>query len=208
MGAVTTAARAQRAEAALDAMAAAALIVRGTGRLVHWNRAAGVLLDHQDGLLVRQGRLCAADPYVHWKLRGLMASAAAARHGTHASAGGVLGVPRRTGKYLLQLVVLPLSGEGGRRAAQALVLVGDPKHTGQVPAHALTALYGLTAAEAQIANALLQGQSIAQIAGERGVTPGTLRGQIKSVFRKTRTRRQSELVRVLLSVPGHMAQAE
>jgi DNA-binding CsgD family transcriptional regulator len=75
-----------------------------------------------------------------------------------------------------------------------------------VQAEALAALYGLTTAETQIANALLLGRSIAQIAGERGVTAGTLRGQIKSIFRKTNTHRQSELIRLLLSVPDSVSQ--
>jgi DNA-binding CsgD family transcriptional regulator len=198
---VRYAVRARRAEAALDAMGAAALIVSGTGRLVHCNRAARELVEHQDGLLVRDGHLCATDPFAQWKLQGLIASAAA--NGGQGAAGGTLGVPRPAGKYLLQLLVLPLSSDGDSdRAAQVLVLVGDPKHAGRVPAQTLGALYGLTAAEAQVANALLLGQSIAQIAAERGVTSGTLRGQVKSVFRKTKTRRQSELIRLLLSVPG------
>ncbi|MGH8142862.1 MAG: helix-turn-helix transcriptional regulator [Steroidobacteraceae bacterium] len=196
-------ARAQRAEATLDAIAAAALIVSGTGRLAHRNRAAGALLDRQDGLLLRDSHLCATDPLVQWKLQGLIAAGAGARG--RSPAGAVLGVPRPSGKHLLQVAVLPLSpGEGP--SAQVLVLVGDPEETGRVPAEALAALYGLTAAETHIANALLLGRSIAQIAGERGVTAGTLRGQIKSIFRKTNTHRQSELIRLLLSVPDSVSQ--
>lgn len=200
LGSVAYAARAQRAEATLDAIAAAALIVSATGRLLHWNRAAGLLLERQDGLLVREGRLCATDPLVHWKLQGLIASAATAGKQSPGADGGVLGVPRPSGNHLLQAVVLPLSA-GAQRAAQVLVLVGDPRQARGVSAEALAALYGLTAAEAQIANALVLGRSVAQIAIERDVTPDTLRGQIKSIFRKTNTRRQSELVGLLLSVP-------
>jgi DNA-binding CsgD family transcriptional regulator len=54
----------------------------------------------------------------------------------------------------------------------------------------------------EIANALLSGRTVDQIAEQRGVTSGTLRVQLKTIFQKTDTRRQSDLLKLLLSLPA------
>jgi DNA-binding CsgD family transcriptional regulator len=62
---------------------------------------------------------------------------------------------------------------------------------------ALAALFDLTPAETRVAGCLIEGQSIALIADQSGRSPETVRSQIKSIFRKTGTERQSELVALL-----------
>jgi DNA-binding CsgD family transcriptional regulator len=57
--------------------------------------------------------------------------------------------------------------------------------------------FGLTRCEAALAAALSSGMPPQQIAKLRGVGIGTVRGQLKSVFIKTATTRQSELVALL-----------
>ena len=61
----------------------------------------------------------------------------------------------------------------------------------------LEGLFDLTPAEARVARALLAGRSVAAIAREAGLSTGTVRVQLKAVFRKTDTRRQIDLVRLL-----------
>jgi DNA-binding CsgD family transcriptional regulator/PAS domain-containing protein len=58
--------------------------------------------------------------------------------------------------------------------------------------------WGFTAAEAQLAQSLMQGQSLAEAADQGGVTINTVRTQLRSLFDKTQTRRQAELIRLLL----------
>jgi DNA-binding CsgD family transcriptional regulator len=57
--------------------------------------------------------------------------------------------------------------------------------------------FGLTRRESLIAAALSTGISLHQIARWHGVGIGTVRGQLKSVFIKTGTKRQAELVAML-----------
>jgi len=54
--------------------------------------------------------------------------------------------------------------------------------------------FGLTPAEARLVVDLVTGISLKSSAKGRGVTYETVRRQVKSVFRKTGTHRQSELV--------------
>jgi DNA-binding CsgD family transcriptional regulator len=56
----------------------------------------------------------------------------------------------------------------------------------------------MTSSEATIAALLAKGHDIDEIATMRRVSPGTLRAQLRSIFIKTETRRQAELVGLLL----------
>jgi DNA-binding CsgD family transcriptional regulator len=61
-------------------------------------------------------------------------------------------------------------------------------------------LYGLTPAESRLAAALLAGQSLADYGDQAGLTRNTLKTHLRSLFNKTETARQSELMRRLTKV--------
>ncbi len=61
----------------------------------------------------------------------------------------------------------------------------------------LQAVFGLTKAEARLACELACGDTIEDIAEEHGVSISTARVQLKSIFAKTGTSRQAELVALL-----------
>jgi len=62
----------------------------------------------------------------------------------------------------------------------------------------LCSLFRLTPAEAQIALGIAGGETLAAVAKGRGVSISTARTQLKSVFAKTGTHRQAELVVLLV----------
>ncbi|MFD0936462.1 helix-turn-helix transcriptional regulator, partial [Methylobacterium trifolii] len=66
------------------------------------------------------------------------------------------------------------------------------------PADALLAQgYGLTAAEIRLVQDLARDRDLAEIAARSRVTVATLRSQLKTVFAKTGTHRQSQLVNLV-----------
>jgi len=82
----------------------------------------------------------------------------------------------------------------GARAIMTFVSL-EPKRR---PAASLLALaFGLTPAEARLGSALATGTSLSEAADELGISRETARNQLKSVFAKTDTHRQSELVALL-----------
>jgi DNA-binding CsgD family transcriptional regulator len=85
--------------------------------------------------------------------------------------------------------------------AEVLVLVTDPQKAVQFPDDVLRQLYGLTPAEVEVANGILTGYSPNEIADLRRVSKGTVRNQIKAIMSKTDTDRQSDLVRLLMTLP-------
>ena len=68
------------------------------------------------------------------------------------------------------------------------------------PAAILAKTFRLTPAEAKLASVIARGASPEIAAGELKISRETARNQLKSVFAKTNTHRQSELVALLLQV--------
>ncbi len=66
----------------------------------------------------------------------------------------------------------------------------------------LRRMYNLTKSEAEISIALAAGDGMHMIAKARQVSIGTLRAQLRSIFIKTNTRRQSQLVVLILKNGG------
>lgn len=122
--------------------------------------------------------------------------------------GRFLSLQRPSGKRPLQLIAAPLP-EAHRQRTQAdlLLLVSDPEKPANFPDDALRALYDLTPAETEIANGLLMGYSPEEISCLRRVSTGTVRQQIKSMLNKTATGRQSDMVRLFMTLPQFPAQA-
>jgi DNA-binding CsgD family transcriptional regulator len=73
-----------------------------------------------------------------------------------------------------------------------------------MPSESLLArIYGLTRAEAAIAQGMARGERLEELAARLGVKMSTARSQLSSIFAKTKTRRQSKLV-ALLSRLAHL----
>jgi DNA-binding CsgD family transcriptional regulator len=85
--------------------------------------------------------------------------------------------------------------------ATALLYVTPIAQKQAPPPDLLEALFDLTPAEAGVASLLVEGKSVDEIAGARGVMGNTIRMQLKSIFAKTGTHRQAELVK-LLAIPS------
>jgi len=73
------------------------------------------------------------------------------------------------------------------------------RSTGRLSEASLRSRFSLTPAEAQIALGIADGETLAAIAEARHVSVSTARGQLKSVFAKTGTHRQAELIALLIS---------
>jgi DNA-binding CsgD family transcriptional regulator len=84
------------------------------------------------------------------------------------------------------------------RSTMMLVLTSACREI-DIPTDALIRLFGLTPAEAHLVAALVAGSTLEEHAQQRGVSVGTVRVQLKHAQAKTGSRRQSDLVRLVLS---------
>jgi DNA-binding CsgD family transcriptional regulator/PAS domain-containing protein len=183
---------------ALDQVAAGVIISDGDGRVVEMNRAAEHVLRRDDGLTVRQGKLCAQRVFDHEKL--VRAISVAANGKAPAAVGRTL-VGRRGGRAAYILTVAPLGVElAVYERPLAMILVADPD--ARTPSERdLTEFFGLSPAESRLTAALLAGKTMHEIAAQSGVQITTVRTQLSSVLRKVGVSRQAELIRILSNIP-------
>jgi len=92
-----------------------------------------------------------------------------------------------------------LPGLVGMPQAAAVVFVTYPDMGERVDALRLQMVYGLTPAETRLVEHLARGENLADIAEKLRLSRETLKSQLRSLFAKTGTNRQAELVAVLLS---------
>jgi DNA-binding CsgD family transcriptional regulator/PAS domain-containing protein len=195
----------QFADLALEANSVAVFLVSAAGRVVHMNGLAAAFVQKADGLRLEGALLAARNPTEDARLKLFIAGAASTSGKRTLSApGGALSVSRQRAKCPLQVCVLPVPEKHRSIVGLpcALVFVRDPGATLQSRVPVLCALYALTPAEARLADMLLQGLELGEAASRMKITYETARFQLKRVLSKTGTHRQSELMRLMLSLPG------
>jgi DNA-binding CsgD family transcriptional regulator/PAS domain-containing protein len=194
-------------EKTLDTLSSGVLLLNAQGQAIYSNAAAQRMLHNHSGIRLAQGKLVIkqtdAEDAFKTSLAALREPARAAEQPP-----ATIAIPNDTTPLII--TVLPI--ETGRRkglmgAFEATVAVFIQNMTAllPIPSEALNALYGFTPAETKVTMALLQGFSTADIADILGITEGTVRSHIKSVFAKTGTARQAELVQMLMRAMSPVA---
>jgi DNA-binding CsgD family transcriptional regulator len=193
------------AELALEAMTTAAFLVSAGGHVLHMNSLAAAIANKADGLRLEGASLTARTPTESARLKSIIGGAAmAGKAGAQSEPGGALSISRPGAQRPLQVAILPIPEKSRQsmRIPCSLVFVSDPSAITRSRSAALRALYALTPAESRLADLLLQGLDVSQAAERMRTTLATTRFQLKRVQAKTATRRQSELMRLMLSLPG------
>jgi DNA-binding CsgD family transcriptional regulator len=191
-------------ETALDVFEHAVFGLNRDGRVVLSNRLAEALARAGEFLLLINGAMASVNTEQDTRLQSLLTDAVAAGNGIGLSSGGSMFLDCNSGKPPLRLTVTPLRSSLPGSVAQvaALVFVSDPALRPQPRATILRALYALTPSEARVADLLFQGLEVRAIGEALGMTLESARFRVKQVLAKTETRRQTELMRLMLSLPG------
>lgn len=110
-----------------------------------------------------------------------------------------IAIPSVNGQLPMALHLVPVCGMAHDIFSQATsVLIATPVDRSASPnAELLEGLFDLTPTEAKIARAIGQAHSIEAIGAAHNVSVNTVRNQLRSIFTKTGTGRQAELVRLL-----------
>ena len=185
--------RARAASDMLEALGLAAIVFDGSGKLL----AANNLVESRSGLLRWRAfdRVTLMDKQADALLCEALARIRLADN------GGVRSFPVRLADsdelFVGHLVPIRFSAQdifAGSAAIFLLMPVSAPKAP---PLELMRSLFDLTAAEARIARALAAGKMVEEIAIDHGVSPNTVRVQVRALLAKTGLQRQTDVVALL-----------
>lgn len=188
----------EMAYALLDRIPLALILVRGNGRIVYANTraerlvTAGQVLGRGPRGILHAGRRDDTEA-----LLNTVAACARGDPGTE----GAIALHAADGGAPASVIVVP----AGQAAQGAALFIAEPDSGVTIDAKRLAGLYGLTRSEARILARLACGETVDQIAKAGGHQLSTIRSQLKSVFAKTGTRRQPDLIKLVLSGPAVFA---
>lgn len=186
----------------LDRLSFALFALDADARVLSANVAAQRVLAARDALDLVQGTLRALRVRDELRLRALL-DAAIARGEALPLAQSSLALERASGAapYLLQAVAAAApAGAADAALPRVWLLVADPLQAPRPTVATLMQAWSLTQAEAELALALADGQTVTEHAHRRGISVGTARRHLERTLRKMRVGRQAELVRLTLAL--------
>ena len=196
-------------DSVLEASRLAVLAVRGDGMILHANARARMLLDAQDGLLDQHGKLRCTRPAESERLLTTIADMALRQSAaSDAPVYDLLAIARDADDVPLTVIVRPGPDFGPATSPlqrSAIVVARDPAWAPLLPPQTLLALFNLSKAEAALASELVRGASLEEAAAELAVSRNTAKSQLQAIFQKTGTKRQSDLIRLVLNSAALLA---
>jgi DNA-binding CsgD family transcriptional regulator len=181
----------------LTSQAEALATLNAAGKVTALSAAAETLVDLGDGVQVRNGELLPRSRrlWKQWRetIRALMQQPGRAE--------AALLLPRQGGKCPLAVTVRaqPSPTGFGGLAPGTFVRIVDPAAAPADVTGQMMQLWRLTRAETRLVQTLVENGFALREAGDRlGVTYATVRTQLASVFAKTETRGQPELMRLVM----------
>lgn len=113
-------------------------------------------------------------------------------------AGGVVAVPRPSGRPPYVVLIAPLPVREDLFAAGILFAIHDPLRSTATTAQRIAEVLRLPPGAAKLVQALLEGLDLREYADHSGISINTVRSHLKMAFARTETHSQSDLMRVAL----------
>jgi len=177
-------------------------IVDSDGRVLNCNAMAEEILAKRDGLEMTPSRVLRIGPRNSAITHGLFEQLphADVPDSREREQVAILAVPRPSGKRPLTLLARFCGKPPTRpdfRGTPTLVFIVDAEVPMKGMDNHVRQVYGLTAAETELASLLMQGNSLAECCHEMGIRRPTAASHLQQLFNKTQARTQSQLVSVL-----------
>ena len=186
-------------------------MVGADGAMHYCNEAACWIFEQADGLRVDgNGRIAASSPAeTEELLRSVHEHIDSDLPDSH-FAPRLLRISCRQGSAPLSIAFSPYRGGDGHLTHTApgghVVMIYNPDRPPVERTEVITQVYDLSTQESALVCAIVAGESLEDIARDNMRSLEAVRSQLKRVFRKTATSRQTELVRLVLSGPAAMVQ--
>ena len=188
--------------AGFEVVAMPAMLVDEFGKIAFQNRAAKQLTTEGSYCWLDNGHLRTCSNEATYQLNTEIVTAVRTSRGAWSDLPGVVRIPR-PGLGPLTVIVSSIRPETVPYVrGAAILLVYDAEAPRRVINELAQRLFNLTEAEACLAGELCAGSTLDDVARTFGKSVHTVRSQLKSIFSKTGTKRQADLVSLLLSSPA------
>jgi DNA-binding CsgD family transcriptional regulator len=186
---------------ALDTICTAVFIVDEDGRLLRMNSAAEQHLRRGTGLISARGYLKTRHHPSAGVLRDAVRAAALRGSASGSSLTNVIN-PREDGQHAI-VRVLPIVSKSSwdnfaPRGGTVALFVTDADTRQERPVELFASAHSLTARETRVLEIIVEGCGLPEAAKRLGIAVTTARTHLQEVFRKTGTRKQSELIRLFV----------
>ncbi|CEI50723.1 helix-turn-helix transcriptional regulator [Acinetobacter bereziniae] len=198
----------------IDKLAQPIVILNLSGQVVHQNKAAKCILETNNIIQIEKNYLKLPMPYMQVLKRNLKEIEIAFKKQNDLNQSffedGCIKIVDQMGEVFYIFATLLITDQElkafGIRPSIMLTLY-SPTYAPNIDAHLLSAAFNLTPAESKVALSLLDGFLLKEIAQKNHVNIDTVRKQLQSIFKKTDTNRQSELMKLLLNMPKYHEKA-
>jgi DNA-binding CsgD family transcriptional regulator len=184
-------------ESALDWLADGVALVRADGAIGHANAAFAKIARDGDGIRIRKGAIEFSIAEAHMRLDEAIGGVARLRGGDLRQTGVDFHVPRPSGAAPYLVSVRPLLDKAATKGAVAVVFIRDPVTASAASLRALREMFGMTRAEAHLAQAIQAGTPVSRYAQLHGTSINTVYTHLRRIKEKTGCGRMVQLVRKL-----------
>ncbi|HEB60148.1 MAG TPA: LuxR family transcriptional regulator, partial [Gammaproteobacteria bacterium] len=195
------------AYAMFDQLIIGLVLINASHQVTYSNPTAQSILGTHPALKIHNQRIFATKLEDRKRVNALIQDTIIGKNNDEESMlGGVLGLRHPDCSFPLLLLSMPVTElrnalRSTIDSASIALFISDPERTQPISPDALMETFDLTHAEAAVTIALANGLNPKEIAQSKNVSTDTVRSQLKSIFRKTGTGSQVELVRLLLTGP-------
>lgn len=195
-----------QAQAILEQFPVGVLLVTDSGHILSANQQALDIITSSDVIFVEDDELCILDEELDRRLKEHIETAAKPTRETNEPQVSSLKITGEDNALPVSLLIAPDPCPNicyDRHSERCAVVFITSRLAGQrISKQSLRILFGLTPAEARLAALLASGATLEQAADHCFISKNTAKVQLKSIFAKTGTGRQAELVKLILSSPA------
>jgi DNA-binding CsgD family transcriptional regulator len=181
---------------AIDQLAFGVIIVNERGQVARVNETASIIMKESQLLRVVGHYLNAVDPDHEMQVASTVRALLGTRSAAPAEPLKALKLVSRRHAKSLYLLFKAIGGEGRAAPAGLALFLSHDSLQRSISIETFAGLYQLTRAEVALVTELLDGVSIIEASASLGISENTARAQLRSVFGKTGTHRQADLIRL------------
>ncbi len=187
----------------LDLIDLAILLVDRIGHVFYANRAAREFLGAGHVIRLCHGRLATFNQKASTGLQGAFASlvrngSSRPRHGVVVPLTDVDGIVRAA-SWILPLSRRSKDASGSGHDGAAAVVIRELSRPSAISSEFFARCYGATNAERRLLETLAEGMTVTEAGQALKVSLNTVKSHLKSLFAKTGTNRQAELMRLAIT---------